>query len=200
MEKAKLLLALVALTTAAGIYMTTYGNSVNLSSISDQEIPLQIHNQFKDFLLKFKKAYAPDEYSFRLGLFYKSVLRVEEQNKKESPWKAGINKFSDMTPEEIKIFSSTHYPVDTTTKRYEAVKVRNLKDNPEEKNWVDEGAVTSVKDQSSCQAGYAFGAIEPYESMHFLKYNQLLSFSTQQVVDCSGSFGNRKCSVSSDLN
>jgi cathepsin L len=63
-------------------------------------------------------------------------------------------------------------------------------------NWVTQGAVTKVKDEGSCGSGYAIGAIEPYESAHYILYKELLTFSVQQIVDCSNAFGNKGCNVS----
>jgi C1A family cysteine protease len=68
-------------------------------------------------------------------------------------------------------------------------------DPPAEMNWVTQGAVTPVKTEGSCSSGYAMGAIEPFESAHFLLYKQLLVFSVQQIIDCSSPFGNKGCNV-----
>ena len=118
-----------------------------------------------------------------------------EQNKKQSTWKAALNKFSDMTQEEIKIKVAIEYPDEPKIPSKKLVeKIRNS-DPPAEKNWVTDGAVTSVKDEGSCGAGYAFGAVEPYESAHYLMYKELVSFSAQQIVDCSAAYGNKGCNV-----
>lgn len=65
--------------------------------------------------------------------------------------------------------------------------------SPEEKDWRESGAVTSVKDQLKCASCYAFSAVGALEAQFFLKNGKLASLSEQQFVDCSSSFGNKGC-------
>ena len=59
------------------------------------------------------------------------------------------------------------------------------KDYPEEKNWVDEGAVTPPKNQGdTCGSCWAFAATGNMESIYKIAHGELLSFSEQQLVDC----------------
>jgi cathepsin L len=64
---------------------------------------------------------------------------------------------------------------------------------PSEVDWRKRGAVTSVKDQGSCGSCYAFSVIGAIEGQYFLETGRLLSFSEQQVVDCSKNFGTYGC-------
>ena len=62
-------------------------------------------------------------------------------------------------------------------------------------DWRNRGAVSLVKDQGSqCkQAGYAFAAVGALEGSWFLKTGNLISFSEQQLIDCSSTQGNQAC-------
>ena len=59
-------------------------------------------------------------------------------------------------------------------------------------NWVEEGAVNSVRAQGFCGACWAFAGISTIESAHYIKtrpnfdnnVGELLSLSVQQPVDC----------------
>ena len=64
---------------------------------------------------------------------------------------------------------------------------------PASVDWRAKGAVTPVKNQGGCGSCWAFSATGACESLAFIAGRGLPSFSEQQLVDCSGSYGNYGC-------
>ena len=64
---------------------------------------------------------------------------------------------------------------------------------PKSVDWRDKGAVTTPKDQKNCGSCYTFAVAAALETLYKIKNNRLVTFSAQQILDCSEKVGNTGC-------
>ena len=100
----------------------------------------------------------------------------------------GVNQFTGYTQEELKeIYLSSYQP----NTEYKPTDVdTSVKLNVD---WITYGAVSPVKDEGQCKANYAFATAGGIEGVSVIVYHQQTEYSTQEIVDCSQSFGNNGC-------
>merc|ERR1719213_1114169 len=141
---------------------------------------------------EFGRSYATKaEFQFRSQVFKNTLAQIEEHNNdQEHGSKVGINFLSDWTAEERKRLNGYVAPANKTQ---ENVAILPTADLPSEVDWTQKGAVTPVKNQGQCGSCWSFSTTGAVEGAMFVKTGNLQSYSEQQLVDCSGSFGNMGC-------
>ena len=149
---------------------------------------------FNEWKTKHNKSYTTvNEESKRYKNFIKNYNKVNAHNNSSSntSYKMALNKFSDMSDEE---FSASHGYQTLDVSANETITLETSSSSiPDSWDWVEQGAVTPIKNQGSCGSCWSFSATGAMEGAYFIKSQSLVSLSEQQLVDCSSTIGNMGC-------
>jgi C1A family cysteine protease len=143
------------------------------------------------YLEKFHKPIpAYNELKYRLEIFSNFIEDMEKHNSDPSKtWKMGINQFSDLTKEEfVNLYLDTH-SAPSLVVDYQ----KEITDPVPTVDWRLRGIITPVKNQGKCGSCWAFAATAAHEAFQSAKQHRNFSLSEQQLVDCSGDYGNQGC-------
>jgi len=149
---------------------------------------------FINWMIKFDKSYAPEEFFYKYNVFKTNYDFVEAHNNANHSWEVELNKFADLTSAEFKITYNGYKPELARGQRITLADLHIGAYPSGSLDWVSKGAVTGIKDQGQCGSCWAFSATGSTEGAVFLKHGHLTSLSEQQLVDCSNSYGNQGCS------
>lgn len=159
--------------------------------------PAETEEVFLSYISQYGKSYATKaEYDFRLKIFADNLQVIADHNMQATQAEShvlGINYMTDWTPAEFKkmLGYKPHLRVGAHKQRKHHNKT--VHDVPASLDWRDKGAVTPVKNQGSCGSCWAFSSTGAMEGAYFMKTQQLVSMSEQQLVDCSTAQGNEGC-------
>jgi len=152
--------------------------------------------KFNDFKNKYGKEYNSfDEFNYRF-LIFKNNLRDIIKHNLESihNFKMKINSFTDLSQYE---FHNTYVLgiINDTETILGTCKTFNYtnKPVPDELDWRLFNAVTPVKNQGQCGSCWSFSATGAIEGAYAIQNQILISFSEEQLVDCSRLYGNSGC-------
>lgn len=138
-----------------------------------------------------ERVYENYEENYRYHVFKMNLDKVEKYMAISSDVVLQMNQFGDLSHEE---FAARYLaaPFDRLSIGGTSF-VPSTNDLPEQFDWLSKGAVTPVKDQGQCGSCYAFSAVGTMEGAWKVAGHDLTSFSEQQIVDCSNSYGNEGC-------
>lgn len=130
------------------------------------------------------------EESYRERIFLENLAKIKLHNANQyKTYEMGVNQFSALTQEEfVQQYLGTIVPTENmiVAEEVEDIIVGDV-------DWVSQGATTPIKNQGQCGSCWAFSTTGALEGLSKIGYGTLQSFSEQQLVDCSSSYGNQAC-------
>jgi len=156
----------------------------------------QTEEHFGNFLAEFGKEYEAVEHQVRLRAFADNLEFIERVNAKGLSYKLGLNQFADMTNEEFVMGYMGYKPSKRSWEGLPYLGSHEVGNEtlPESVDWTSKGAVTKPKNQASCGSCWAFSTTGALEGAWAIAGGKLVSFSEQQLVDCSKKYGEMGCS------
>ncbi|XP_064075099.1 cathepsin L-like proteinase [Vanessa tameamea] len=163
------------------------------------DLSIDVDDAFLSFKMQHKRNYKVDEHEMRKQIFKENLRRVIEHNQKNLDYKLTINKFSDLTDDELGYLSATR-PSDSRElgsmafpHTEEEVDLM-AQDLPESYDMRIEGFVSSIKNQGSCGSCWAFATAAAVEAT-LARNNgaRNLDLSEQSLVDCAWGYNNWGC-------
>ncbi|XP_041827676.1 cathepsin L.1 [Melanotaenia boesemani] len=168
----------------------------NCASISLEDL------EFHAWKLKFERSYSsPSEEAHRKQIWLNNRKMVLVHNMMADQgiksYRLGMTFFADMENEEYKHLISRgclgSFNASLPRRGSAFLHQLDVTDLPTTVDWRDKGYVTDIKDQKQCGSCWAFSATGSLEGQNFRKTGKLVSLSEQQLVDCSGAYGNMGC-------
>jgi C1A family cysteine protease len=155
---------------------------------------------FKKWQKHFGKSYASfEEEAHRFSVFTDNWKNIHTHNNRhEATYTLGLNQFADLNGDEFKVYvhgskGSCLMPGKKSVNALSQKKNLNMIQLPASVDWTTKGVVTPVKNQGQCGSCWAFSTTGSIESRYAIAHGKLTSLSEQQLVDCSGSYGNMGC-------
>jgi len=151
---------------------------------------LDVDASWTAWKLKFNKQYlSAEESAVRKQIFEKNVAYINKHNSEGHSYELGMNQFGDLTNAEYQ----QKYLINMTVTRSGLPFVQGNEVDPTSVDWRTQGYVTPIKDQGQCGSCWAFSTTGSVEGAHFKATGKLVSFSEQNLVDCSTKQGNQGC-------
>ncbi|KAF7988186.1 hypothetical protein HCN44_007680 [Aphidius gifuensis] len=164
-----------------------------------------VMEEWGTFKVQHKKTYENEvEEKFRMKIFMENKHIIAKHNSKYEmglvSYKLGLNKYGDMLHHEF-VGHMNGFNKTVNGKSLKGIrKLTGAKfiepanvEVPSSVDWRQKGAVTPVKDQGHCGSCWAFSTTGSLEGQHFRHTGVLVSLSEQNLVDCSGKYGNNGC-------
>jgi hypothetical protein len=154
--------------------------------------PTAIFDLYSHWKQAYGKLYGTEEESqARFGIFqnnYLFIINYNNDNTKTATM--SLNEYADLTTAEFGALKSClNISAKTTSTNTVLLSTVGL---PDSVDWRST-AVTPIKNQGQCGSCWSFSTTGSLEGLNAITNGNLLSFSEQQLVDCSQSYGNNGC-------
>jgi len=149
---------------------------------------------FTNWMRHHKKTYHHEEFMTRYQIYKNNYDYVESNNAQKNGMTLALNQFADLESYEFASLYLGAVRVVDYDMEYSEDDVREINGYlPESFNWVDQNVVTPIKNQGQCGGCWSFSTTGSTEGCHAIKTGNLVSLSEQNLIDCSGSYGNKGC-------
>jgi len=186
MQKTALIALAIIGTLTAGFFLLNSQKAPQTDSASDLK---NIYNQWK---VNYKINVGSSEDNYRFNVFAANYEKITLHNKIPGrSFDMGLNAFAHLTAEE---FAATHFglnmPADAhaTKKNISPLPTDNL---PKSVNWTSK--MNYVKSQEQCGSCWIFTVTGAIEGLYSVLKGELYDLSGQELIDCSGDYGNQGC-------
>ena len=145
---------------------------------------------FTQWKMKHGKSYsASAEEEFRFTTFKANYDFITKTNARQDKYWLELNHLADMTKEEL----SNLRGLKNKPAAKKDLKVAEILTYPESIDQREYGVVSGVKNQGQCGSCWAFSTTGSIEGFQAQQSGYMQTYSEQQLVDCSGSYGNQGC-------
>jgi len=160
--------------------------SVAVATIS----PKVAADMFEAFKFTYNKHYSLGEEKMRFLIFQQNLKKMEVLNKMQKTAKFGVNKFSDLTAQEMKKYTGSPSAGATYSQSCLAngafTDIHDLPQALPSCNWTASNLISPIKDQQSCGSCWAFATAGSLETAYAIKVSgKPISLSEEQIISCS---------------
>lgn len=153
-------------------------------SLSKIQIDPFSEHRFIEWMRNNDIYYIGDEYYFRLGLFLSHCKYLQSYNKRPGlTFRLAVNKFACTTLSEYKSILGLQFTGNNPNQRQPTTKSKY--EVPDSFDWRDKNVVNAIRDQGKCGSCWSFSAIATSESAYAISTGNLLTFSEQNLIDCT---------------